>query len=216
MNLQDNIATMQKKMLPSIPEETLKVMMSVTKKLIDSGIADKAMKSGDKAPTFSLVNTKGERIDSQKLLQKGPLVINFYRGAWCPYCDLELKALNETYEQITKLGANLIAISPNTRGKSEEFLATNPFKFDLLSDEGNKVAKQFRLVFELAEELRPIYNQFGINIPEHDGNNSYEIPIPATYIVGTNGIIVCDFVDADYTKRMEPDKILDKLKTISS
>ncbi len=140
------------------------------------------------------------------------MVISFYRGAWCPYCNLELKALDDAIERIRSSGAELVAISPNTQEKSAQFASENPFKFDLLCDVGNEVARRFGLVFELAEELRPIYKQFGIDIPAHNGDERYEIPIPATYIVHTDGSIVHAFVDADYTKRMEPDEIVAILK----
>ena len=212
MSLRENIEKMQKATLPGIPAETLQVMMSATEKLIRSGIAGRAKKAGDQAPNFSLPNTRGENITLNSYLQKGPLVISFYRGAWCPYCNLELKALDDAIERIRSSGAELVAISPNTLEKSAQFASENPFKFDLLCDVGNEVARRFGLVFELAEELRPIYKQFGIDIPAHNGDERYEIPIPATYIVHTDGSIVHAFVEADYTKRMEPDEIVAILK----
>ncbi|MFQ5354314.1 MAG: peroxiredoxin-like family protein [Thermodesulfobacteriota bacterium] len=214
MSLKDDIAMMQKEMLPSIPEKFLKMMTSATEELVRSGIAGRAKKAGETAPAFSLINTGGERISSEELLRKGPLVINFYRGSWCPYCNLELKTFEDSIEDIRTLGADLVSISRNLREKSEELTEENPFSFHILSDEGNAVARQFGLVFTLAEELRPIYKQFGIDLQEYDGNNSNELPMPATYVVERDGLIVHAFVDADYTKREEPGTILEVLKKI--
>ncbi|MFQ5329128.1 MAG: peroxiredoxin-like family protein [Thermodesulfobacteriota bacterium] len=211
MKLADEIERAQEAMIPNIPAEALSAMMAATEKLVESGIADKAKKRGEQAPEFTLKNVKGEEISSAALLREGPLVISFYRGAWCPYCNLELKALDNVTGEIKKLGANLIAVSPNLREKSSQLVAENPFSFEILSDEGSRVAEQFGLVFTLAEELRPIYKGFGIDLIEYDGNDSFTLPIPATYVIGRDGIIVHSFVDADYTKRMEPDEIVEAL-----
>ncbi|RMF69279.1 MAG: AhpC/TSA family protein, partial [Calditrichaeota bacterium] len=208
MSLREDIERMQKETLPGIPAETLQVMRAATEKLVKSGLAERAKRAGDPAPDFSLPNTRGEQVSLNQQLQKGPVVLSFYRGAWCPYCNLELKALDNAVERIRSLGAELFAISPNTQEKSAQFAAENPFKFDLLCDVGNEVARQFGLVFQLADELRPIYEQFGIDLPAYNGDDRYEIPIPATYIMEPNGTIVHAFVDADYTKRMEPDEIV--------
>ncbi|MFQ5480593.1 MAG: peroxiredoxin-like family protein [Thermodesulfobacteriota bacterium] len=214
MSLKDDIALMQKEMIPNIPEKLLKMMMGATEKLVKSGIAARAKKTGDMAPAFSLKNSEGEEISSEKLLSKGPLVINFYRGSWCPYCNLELKAFEDSAEKIRELGAELVSISPELREKSAEFTGDNPFSFQILSDEGNDVAGRFGLVFTLVEELRAIYNQFGIDLQEYNGNNSYELPMPATYVLGRDGLIVHAFVDADYTKREEPEAVVKVLQKI--
>jgi len=214
MSLKDEISKMQQEMMPNIPEEVMKTMMAATENLVKSCIAQRAKKTGERAPAFSLLNTRGEETSSERLLHEGPLVINFYRGLWCPYCNLELKALEDSFGRIRELGAGLVAISPNLREKSAELTAKNPFSFDLLSDEGNNVARQFGLVFTLAEELRPIYSSFGIDLKEYDGNDSYELPMPATYVVDRDGTIAGSFVDADYTTRMEPDEIVAALQKI--
>jgi peroxiredoxin len=212
MQLIEEIRAMQEKLLPQIPVDTLEIMMAATEKLIASGIINKALHAGQQAPDFALSNTQGKLVSLAALLGKGPVVINFYRGSWCPYCNLELKAYQDVLPAIRDLGATLISISPNLLEKSAEFVAENPFSFDILSDEGNSVAREYGLVFTLAEELRPIYEQFGINIPELDGDDSYELPIPATYVVDADGLIIHAFVDADYTKRMEPNEVVDILK----
>jgi len=214
MKLADEIKMAQDKMIPNIPTEALSAMMAATEQLVVSGMAERAKKRGEKTPEFTLRNLRGEEISSAALLGEGPLVINFYRGAWCPYCNLELKALDNVVGEIKKLGANLIAVSPNLPEKSTQFVEETPFSFEILSDEGNRVAERFGLAFTLAEELRPIYKGFGIDLTEYDGNDSFTLPIPATYVVDRDGTIVHSFVDADYTKRMEPGEIVEVLETL--
>jgi len=214
MSLKDEIMKMQGEMMPHIPEEAMKAMTTATEKLVKSGIAERAKKTGDRAPDFSLPNTNGEEVSSDRLLEDGPLVIDFYRGVWCPYCSLELKAFQASYERIRQLGAHLVAISPNRREKSAEAAEKNSFSFDILSDMGNNVARQFGLVFTLAEELRPIYSSFGIDLVDFDGNDSYELLIPATYLIKEDGTIAASFVDADYTKRMDPAEIVEALRKL--
>jgi len=212
MSLKQMILDMQAESLPDIPPEILRTMLEATQELIDTGIAAQAIQVGAKAPDFSLPNLRGENVSLSALLGQGPVVVNFYRGAWCPYCNLELKALNDALPAMRALGANLLSISPNLPEKSAAFAAENPFGFDILSDRDNRVAKTYRLVFKLAETLRPIYAEFGIDLPAFDGNTRFELPMPATYVIGTDGIITAGFVNADYTQRMEPSEIIASLE----
>jgi len=116
--------------------------------------------------------------------------------------------------QLKKLGANLVSITPNSHEKSLALLAENPFGFDILCDQNNQIAETYGLVFQLADALRPIYRDFGINLPEYDGNEDYMLPMPATYLVGSNGMIRQAFVHADYTQRMEPEAMITLLQTM--
>ena len=216
MNLTKQIEEFKRTHIPDIPNETLKVMLSATKKLEQSSIADNALKRGDKMPPFTLPDAKGKLISSSELLESGPIVINFYRGGWCPYCNLEIRAFQKILPAIAQLGGKLVAISPNPPNKSLSTVKEKELTFDVLSDIGNKVAKTFGLVFALAEELRPIYKSFGIDLPAENGDDSYELPIPATYVVDSKGIIALSFVDADYTKRLEPQKTIKALEAIKN
>jgi len=208
MSLQQEITDFQKKMLPSMPHDVLTTMQAEMAKLVATGIASQSKKVGDIAPNFSLENSRGEQVAMQDLLQQGVLVVNFYRGAWCPYCNLELKAWDKALPALSALGANLVSITPNTKEKSVELLQENPFGFDILWDCDNQVAQTYGLVFTLAENLRSIYQDFGIDLPVFDGNNRYELPMPATYVIDSNGVILHAFVDADYTKRLDPQDII--------
>ena len=216
MLLKDEIKKMQEEMLPQIPEDALKLIFGKTEELIKSGIAERALNEGDEIPQINLPNAVGKTIDVNSMLKGGPVVIIFYRGAWCPYCNLELNALQQALPEIKSLDARLIAISPNTPDDSISSIEKHGLEFEVLTDAGNKIAKEFRLVFNLAEELRPIYQQFNFDIPKYNGNDSWELPIPATYIVNTDGRIVHSFVNADYTQRMEPTEIISKLKELAA
>jgi len=214
MSLKIDIQAMQQQMLPSIPKDTLATMQQATQDLIDSHIAEQAKQIGQKAPNFTLSNTKNEHFTLSEQLKHGSVVLNFYRGRWCPYCQLELHALHKIMPSIHQLGANLVSICANTHEQSTQFIQENPFDFDILIDQDNHVSKQFQLVFKLADNLQAIYQQFGIHLPDYDGNERYELPIPATYIINTQGIITHSFINPDYTQRMEPEAILQALQSL--
>jgi peroxiredoxin len=214
MSLRQMIEELQAQSAANIPPDVLQKMARATRDLIGSGVADQALQPGERAPEFVLPNTRGEDIALATLLEQGPAVINFYRGAWCPYCNLELKALNDALPAMQGLGASLVSISPNLVEKSAAYAAANPFGFDLLCDLDNRVAKRYRLVFTLADELQSIYAGFGLDLSSFDGNTRFELPLPATYVVRPDGIVTAGFVHADYTRRMEPAAIIASLSEL--
>ncbi|MDQ6950653.1 MAG: peroxiredoxin-like family protein [Mariprofundales bacterium] len=209
--LRQQISEFQQKMLPNMPEEVLEIMLQSTKELTNSGIATRALQAGAQAPRFTLSDSNGTPVSLDELLAKGAVVINFYRGSWCPYCRLELAALDQIMLEMHAMGATLISISPNQPKKTAEFTADNPLSFAMLSDPNLKVAEQYGIVFDMAKKLIPVYQKLGIELPAFDGNNDWRLPIPATYIVRSNGTIAHAFIDPDYTRRMEPVDILDIL-----
>ena len=216
MNLQAELQKTKEEFIGQIPKEISEIMNSATETLIQSGIVENSLKEGDKMPTFSLPNAINEIVSSDMLLKEGPLVINFYRGGWCPYCNIELKAFQAVLPEITKLGAQLVAISPNLPDKSLSSIEKHTLSFQVLSDLQNKVARQFGLVYTLDEKLQPLYKQMGIDLPEFNGDESYELPLPATYVVDVDGLIKLAFADVDYTKRLEPDKVIETLKELNN
>jgi len=213
-SLADQINEMQQGMLPNIPDEVLGLLMDKTAALVASGIAGEALTVGEQAPGFSLPTIHGGALRLSDKLADGPVVISFYRGGWCPYCNLEVRALEAVYGEIRGLGAELLAIAPELPDNGAETAAKASLSFPLLSDAGNPVARSYGLVFTLAEELRPIYASFGFDIPASNGEESFELPMPATYIIDRNGKIAHAFVNADYTQRMEPSEILKILNTL--
>ncbi|MEO1093361.1 MAG: peroxiredoxin-like family protein [Cyanobacteria bacterium J06638_28] len=214
MNLTQALADFRHQFRANRPQEVLTVMAKATEDLEQSQIVNQALAAGDQIPTVELPNATGDRVSVQNLLSQGPVVISFYRGGWCPYCNLELRALQSVLPELTALGANLVTISPETPDNSLSTQEKNDLTFQVLSDVGNQVARSFGLVFTLAETLRPLYNNFGIDLPAHNGDDTFELPIPATYIVRPDGTIAHASINADYTQRMDPQEILEALKTL--
>lgn len=212
--LADEIKNFQDGFIPNIPEETLNLLMSELQTLINKGLAESALNKGDNFPSFSLPNAENNSLVFNDLIKNDPLVISFYRGAWCPYCNLELNALQQRQAEIINAGGQLIAISPQVPDKSSDQISKSQLTFEVLSDAGNKLAKQCGLVFTLPESLRPIYEAWQLDIPGHNADDTFELPMPATYIIGTDGIVHYAFVDMDYTKRLEPDIIIEQLKLL--
>jgi len=216
MSLQIELEEMYNGFTKKVPPEVLNLMLDTTRRLVDSGIAERSLKVGEKAPDFELPNPKGESVNLHSLLEKGPVVLNFYRGGWCPYCNLELNAYQKHLPDIEGLGASLVAISPQTPDNSLSTAEKNDLKFDVLSDVGNKTANQFGLVFKLPSELHELYLKFGINIPKANGDDSWEIPMPGTYVIDKDGTVRYAYANADYTKRAEPVEVIAKLEEIQS
>lgn len=215
MSLQKQLEELSIRASEKFPPDVVDTMLGVTRRLVESGIAENSLKVGDKAPDFNLPGATGEEVRLGQLLAKGPVILNFYRGGWCPYCNLELNAYQMLLQDINGLGASLVAISPQTPDNSLSTAEKSELKFQVLSDVGNKVAGQFGLVFQLPAELRELYNNFGIVLPKFNGDESWELPMPGTYVIDKDGTVAYAFADADYTKRAEPDEVIAKLKEIS-
>jgi peroxiredoxin len=200
--------------IASMPAEVLETMARATSDLKDSGIENQVLRAGDRIPDFSLPNQHGEMRRFADYLAESPVVLNIYRGGWCPYCNFEMRALADALPEIEAAGARLIGMSPETPEHAQDTAAQNNIGIEILSDAGNVVSEKMGLVFSLAEELRPIYLGAGLDIPAYNGDATFLLPVPATYIVGLDGIIKFDFVNADYTQRLEPQDIVAFLKGI--
>jgi peroxiredoxin len=195
------------------PKEIQEMMLKATKKLEDASLSKNALTVGSTAKEIKLPNALGNEVSLFKTLEENDFaVVSFYRGVWCAYCNLELKALQGINKELEQLGAKLIAVSPQSPDSSLTTKEKNELEFEVLSDNENVIAKEYGLVFSLAEELRPIYLSFGIDLPANNKEDSYEIPMPATYVINKNKEIIFSFIDEDYTKRCEPQDILDVIK----
>lgn len=209
----DSIKEYQIAFKKKVPKEIQDIMLKATKKLEDASISLNALKYGNKVNEFILPNAIGKEISLFDTLENNDFaVVNFYRGVWCAYCNFELKALQERNDELNELGAKLIAISPQSPDSSLSTKEKNDLNFEVLSDINNKIAKEYGLVFSLAEELRPIYKSFNIDIPANNDDDSYELPMPATYVINKNKEIIFSFINEDYTKRCEPQDIIDAIK----
>ncbi|WP_372747060.1 peroxiredoxin-like family protein [Lutibacter sp.] len=177
---------------------------------------EKAIKIGEKAPNFDLPNPLGNPISLSSLLNKGPVVITFYRGSWCPYCNLQLRALQNKLKDIQKLGATLVAISPEVPDSSMTKNEISEMEFIVLSDQDAKVASQYGVAWEVPEFLlEHMRIDRNLDLKKINNGNSSVLPIPATFLLGIDGIVKWNYVNVDYRTRSEPDEIIEALKNIS-
>jgi peroxiredoxin len=188
--------------------ERVTTMESATEQLRASGIERTALQIGQHAPRLSLPNANREQVDLQQLWQQRPLIVVFYRGGWCPYCNLELRAWQLLLPQVKAAGAQLIAISPQTPDNSLSTREKNELAFEVLSDSNLQAAEGFGIVFDLPKELVDVYSTVGHDLPKTNGNGRWALPVPATYVIDRSGIIQYANVDADYRNRAEPVDVL--------
>ena len=170
---------------------------------------------GEKAPDFSLKNPYGKTVRLSEQLRKGPVVLVFYRGAWCPYCNLQLHELKDTLPEITKYGATLIAVTPQQPDKSLGQIEKNGLPFEILSDLDDQVVKSYRLYWEVSDKLDAAYkHSFGLDIAAFNGPGRLGLPVPGTFIIDRDSIVRAAYADTDYKKRMEPADILAALQLL--
>ena len=184
--------------------------------LKESNIEKRALSAGDTLPSFTLSNAVGNQVDSNTLLQQGHLVITFYRGSWCPFCNLELMSLQAKINDIKALNANLVAITPEKPGRIQDSEVAQSLAFEVLTDQDNKLATECGLVFQLPNSIRELYKTLEIDIASFNDSESYELPVPATYVVRSDGVISYAFVDANYLNRAEPAKIIAALHELEA
>ncbi len=191
-------------------------MEAAAKELLASQRALISLQKGEAAPAFDLPNAVGEPIRLTDVLAGGPAVVTFYRGQWCPYCSRYLTALEGAVSEINALGARLLAISPQTPDNSLTTQEKLALSYEVLSDVGNVAAKRFGLVYRLPEEYRRTYRDLGIDLPRYNGTDQFDLPVPATYVIGADGVIASAYIDIDYTHRPEAAGILATLRELVS
>lgn len=176
---------------------------------------DAGLKVGAKAPDFALKNPNGKTIKLSTLLKKGPIVLTFYRGAWCPYCNLQMHQLRTSLPQFKRYGGTIVAITPQSPDKSKEQFNKEGYPFEVLSDLDYAVIKSYNLYWEVPPELDASYKDaFGLDIASFNGKGRLGLPIPGTFVIDKTGVVRAAFADTDYKKRMEPADILAELKQL--
>lgn len=184
--------------------------------LAETDILETALREGDTAPMFELPDALGKPVSLADLLETGPVIISFYRGAWCPYCNLELNALQRELDSAEAAGATLVAISPNVPDESLSLIEKHGLSFPVLSDHENLVAKQFNIVFEMEEGLVEHYKEIGRNIDKMNGSEKWEVPVPATYVIDQQGVIRYAYVDLNHRVRAEPADVIAAAAALST
>lgn len=213
MKLQEQLDAFKKDFesgkLPFKPTQTqLDIMHRATAELIESGLADRALKAGSVAPEFQLEDANGQVVRSQDLLANGPLVVSFYRGVWCPYCNMDLKALEATRAEFEARGAKLVAISPQTPPNSRKSQRDNNLGFSILSDKNSEVAAAFGIKFKLPTYLVDLYKSFGNDLPTFNNDPAWVLPMPARYVIARDGTIAYAEINPDYTRRPDPSELI--------
>ena len=204
--LQHNLANM-------LPSEALAVFDADAKLLKTTHTNILKLEAGDKAPAFTLSNATGESVSLEGLLSQGRVVLTFYRGTWCPYCNLQLNQYQQVLDEIKALGANLVAISPQTPDESLNIQQKNELQFEVLSDNGNTVARQFTTVFKNGETPVETMKDLGIDFDSFYSDDSQELPVPAVFIIERDGTIsFASAIDGDYRNRVEAEDIINALK----
>lgn len=215
MSLHAELQALDAALTNTLPTGIAAAMLRADLALGASGLFDAALKAGDLAPDFALTEANGGLLYIADLRACGPVVVSFYRGGWCPYCNLELRALQMALPAFKAAGAALIAVSPQTPEQSLRTVEQNALTFPVLSDSGARVARAFGIAFDLAHTLRPIYTSLGHPLPDRNGDESWALPVPATYVIGRDAIIAFAHVDVDHRNRLEPATITATLAALA-
>lgn len=204
MPLQDQLDAFKRDFEAKAPKDKLAVMARVMDDLRRSGQLSRALKVGDLLPPFALPNQRGETVASADLLARGPLVVTVFRGAWCPFCMIELEALNAALPEIRARGAGFVAITPQTPDRSAEMAAQRGLAFDVLSDAGLVWSDAAGIAYAMPPDLQAVYRGFGVDLAASNGDASWRLPMPARLVVDRGGRIVDARIDPDYTVRPDP------------
>jgi len=195
------------------PAEVKKIMDDAAKDLA-AKLPEPGLKTGTKAPDFTLTNANGKEVKLSDELKKGPVVLVFYRGAWCPICNIHLRSLQKSLPAFQKQGAQVIAVSPQKPSFSKKQLEDHPLPFEVLSDLDFKVLKAYNLYFDFDPALNGLYKKFGIDVEAYNGEGRLGLPAPATFIIAKDGTIKGGMANIDYMQRMEPAAIIAVLKAL--
>ncbi len=204
MNLANELALLRSQDKTLFEPAQLEVTQMALNLLRDSNLAQGALGPGDRIPPGDLRTIDNQVVALESLNEQGPLLLSFYRGGWCPYCSLELRAYQELLARVKEAGAQFVAVSPETPENLRRTRDDNELSFTLLHDPNQRVARSFGLVFEIPEAMRSIYQGLGLDLPKRHGSTVFELPIPATYFIDGGGTIASAFVDADYRERGSP------------
>ena len=212
--LNEQLQQLSEKSKEGMPPDKVAVMERSLAELKVSNMIEQAPQVGQSLPDATLLDVNGSSKRLFDLIGDKSAIVTFYRGGWCPYCNLQLHAYSTHLEEIESLGATLVAISPELPDQSLTTKQKNDIKFRVVSDKSNQYARSLKIVFELNSELQAVYREFGISLEKNQGNDSWELPLAATFVIDRNRVIRYAFVDADYKKRAEPATLISKLKEI--
>ncbi len=214
-HLQDQLDEITTRTRTLVQPERLAIGERSIQELFATGIEEKILPVGATAPEFALPDFSGKTVRSTDLLALGPLIVNFFRGRWCPYCVTELEAWRDLYPALRERGALVVAISPQAQRQSDFTASQHGIPFPILTDQGCAVAEQFGLVWSLPDYLRRYYLGILVNVPFINGDPSWKLPLPATYVLGSGGKVLYAEAHADFRVRPEPEDVLRVLPALA-
>lgn len=211
INLQQQIEELNKNLAEQLPLEVLETFSKSINDLKTKKIETHSTTTGEHFPNFSLKNTTDEIVHLKDVLKKGKVILTFFRGSWCPYCNLQIRALQTNLEQLTHHKITLLAISPQTVTHNAELKNTHSVHFDLLTDKDNLLAKELGIAFKLQDYVTPTYSELGIELSHYNENSTNELPVPAVYVINTDQTIHYKFVDTNYMNRINIEELIQQL-----
>jgi len=215
--LNDRLAAMREKAARMLKPEVTQLLERHIDELRSPGATNRPLKTGDIMPAFNLQDVDGNRVSSVEFLARGPLVVSFYRGTWCPFCNEELEALNDSYENFRRLGASLVVITPQSAGSASAYRAEHEIAFPMLVDPNADVAERFGLAYSFPAYLSDLYrNVFRNDLARINATGTWRLPIPARYVMDRNGTIVDAEVNPDYRYRPDPEATLAAIAALTS
>lgn len=216
MSLQEQLNQLRHQVRNQTPADLQQRQDQSIDDLKKAGLVNAALSVGDHAPDFTLTDHLGKRVMLSRLIKDGPVVLNFYRGGWCPYCNLELNALQRALPEFKSLGGQLIAISPESPDNSLSTVEKHKLAFPVLSDRKSGVARTFGIVYQVPEYLKPVFEKFGLDLKTYNDNDTIELPIPATYVIDSHQRIRFAFANEDFTVRADIREIINVLKSLKN
>ncbi|MBI0154831.1 MULTISPECIES: peroxiredoxin-like family protein [Gilliamella] len=211
MKVIEDLKILRQDLLTQLPPDVLNMLNNSLTDMLNEKLDSHALQCGDIAPDFSLISTDNEEINLYKLLESKPVIISFFRGSWCPFCVKELEHFQNNLELMQK-NAHFIAISPQKAAISAQLKKEKSMSITILSDIKNNIANQFGLVFTLPEKMRELYKSLGANLFDFNDDDSYTLPIPATYLIGQDKKVYFAYVNANYMERADISELINVLK----
>jgi peroxiredoxin len=215
MTLKQELDSFAANFVGQMPPDVVQALQESIDKVRNSGIAERALKAGDCAPEFSVPNAYGRQVSLSAELEKGPVILSFYRGGWCPYCNLELRAYQAILSEIRAAGGDLVAISPQTPDHSIAASEKNGLAFEVLSDHGNRVASVFGIAYPIPQIVKSIGAKFGTDLKAINGSDDDRLPISATYVIAQDRRIALASIEPDFRVRLEPAEALRALRSLA-
>lgn len=197
------------------PKEALEIMHRATLELEESGQKERAIKLGDRFPDFALPNQDGHLIKLSELLKAGPVVVSFFRGIWCPYCNIELQAIGEIVPHVRAAGGEVVVISPSVQKMAQRAIKDRGLICDVLTDAGNEFANKLGTRFRLPDYLEKLYRGFGVDLPGNNGDDSWTLPMPLRAVIDQQGIVRYLDINADYTQRPDTPETLAVIRSLT-